>query len=67
MIRELRLIVALVAILTLQGCALAVPAAIMLFNATCKSGEILTTAEPNALDGHPVLQAAEQACEALAP
>lgn len=52
--------------LILQGCAVALPAAIMLFDATCKSGEILTTAEPHALDGHPVLQAAETVCEALA-
>lgn len=63
----MRVLLLAVLALTLQGCAVALPAAVMLFDATCKSGEILTTTEPTALQGHPILQAAETACEALAP
>lgn len=74
MIRTLALAVML---MSLSGCVAVLPAALFIVNAistaatvaetTCQVGEVLTTANPTALDGHPNLQAAERACEALAP
>lgn len=62
---------------TLSGCVAVVPAAMLLIDAvstaatvaekTCRSGEVLTETRPTLLDGHPMLQAGERACEALAP
>lgn len=65
------------ALLALSGCVAIAPAALFVIDAfstaatvtetTCRTGEVLTTSDPGMLDGHPRLQAAEKACEALAP